>query len=129
MTRQRASGWFAVFVAVIFSAGIGTGVILRGYLEARPAASVRTATPNPSIASVTARLASELALNPTQTDRLERILLSRRQRLTALHKDLKARVEGELTDVSREINGMLTPAQRERLQQLVFRMRMRLETP
>ena len=129
MPNAKLSGWFAVFVAVIFTAGVATGLILRGYFEQRSAASVRTEAPSPSFANLTRRLSSELDLNAAQTEQLRKILLSRRERLMELHKDLRARVDGELTEVSAEIDRILTPDQRERFQQFVFKMRMRLETP
>jgi hypothetical protein len=46
-----------------------------------------------------------------------------------LRDDLRVRVDAELTDVAGEIDRILVPAQRQRFQQFVFKMRMRLETP
>lgn len=123
---RTARAWFGVFVAVVFGAGVATGLLLHHYLEPPLAAD----TPPrffvaPPGARLTTLMADELELTPEQQQQLASILAARRQKLGELRQTLRLHFEREATGVGAEIAHILTPAQRKRFEALQSEMRSR----
>lgn len=125
ITRPR--GWLAIFVALVFTAGVGTGLLLQGYLEETPAASSPVSDgPRPAAALVIPRLAGDLNLTAEQQGQLQRILEARRARLLQGRRQMRGHVGNEIVGVIEEIGTILTPEQQERFAPIMERIRARL---
>lgn len=136
MSDDRVRIWFALFVLVVFCAGVAAGVVLDRSLNRRPAvvrASDRGAPrgpmesgsggPGPGGGSrrgggppprvLVDRLASELALTADQRTKIEEVLTARRTRLEAVQREVRDRFEAEQRSLRDEIRTLLTPEQQE----------------
>ena len=111
----RSRGWLALFVGLVFSAGVSTGFLLRHYMEPDPppSAPAQPFAP-PSTSLLVTKLSDELDLTDLQRVQIEKVL-----------NDRRGRMDKERDDLTREISRALTPEQRERLQSFVSRMRER----
>lgn len=128
MTRSAMYVWFAVFVALVFVAGVGTGVVvgprLLGVPGAGPLAWLRPGLgPSPGVrpgpampAPLVRRLAEELELDPAQQQKLDAVLARRRERLLSFGREARERFETEQRELRREIAEVLTPEQRVRFE-------------
>lgn len=130
MTVGRSRVWFAVFVAAVFTAGVATGLMLRGSIDPPTSAADGDASAGafgrPSLGRVSRQLATELDLTRDQQRQLEEILLARRVVLMNYRRSVRAQVGVELTAVTEEIDRILTPEQRERLGDLGSRIQAHL---
>jgi hypothetical protein len=123
--RTAPRGWFALFVAVVFSAGLGAGMLLRGVIEETPAAAGAPDTRAAPV-PVVAQLADTLELTRDQQDALARIVDARRQRLLADRQRIEGRIALEVLGLLGEVDAILTPDQRVRFEPIVDRVRTRL---
>lgn len=124
----RPRGWLAVFVAIVFTTGVGTGLLLRGYLEETPAASngfLKGPPPFPPL--LAPRLATELNLTAEQQRQLQTILDARRERLLENGRQMRGRARDEVLGVATEIDKILTPEQREHFKPVVEQIRSRFQ--
>jgi Spy/CpxP family protein refolding chaperone len=125
MTGQTRRRWFGVFMGLVYCAGIGTGILLRQYLESSPTASeMRPGFPGPPPPGMMANvLAKQLDLSDTQRAQVETILSARRQKLGSLGEQIRTRMESDRADLFAEIDRILTPEQRPKLEALAARLR------
>ena len=107
--------WFATFVAVVFLAGLSTGVLL----DPGPSPADGSSRESGRAADVLAsRLADGLALSEDQRARLEWLVELRDAQLRALRRDATARLDAELRLVRDEIFRILTPEQKQRFDEI-----------
>lgn len=130
MTRMTALRvWFGVFVALVFVAGLATGILVAPRVAPSlglggPPLVERGAGPGrgfgggvgPGPAVLANRLADELQLDAEQRRRLEVVFARRRERLQAVNREMRERFEAEQREFRREIAEILTPAQQERFE-------------
>jgi hypothetical protein len=95
----------ALVILAIFLAG---GVAGAGVSRALPAAEPDALPPFP---------AREIGLDPQQAGRVKAILEKHKPRMDALMDEFVPRVRAIAEDVEREIDGVLTPEQRARLEE------------
>ena len=122
----RFRGWLVVFIALVFTMGVGSGLLLSAYLREAPQAPARAADPDQAAAVLTARLVSELKLDVNQERRIEAILAAQRQRSLEMRQRLRGRAGAELDDLLNEIEKILTPEQQNRFRPLAERVRARI---
>jgi hypothetical protein len=111
--------WFAAFILLVFILGLGSGVIVRPYLE-------QAAThwlPPPSPTAMVAMFTKRLDLTPTQQRQVEQILEARRQTFGTFSEDIRQRIDAERDRTLAEIEQVLTPEQRVRFQAMNQEMR------
>jgi hypothetical protein len=141
MSDNRMRIWFALFVLVVFCAGLAGGVVLDRSLNRRPAVDRafdrggprgpmgvgpggpgqggpgpaggprRGGGPPPRV--LVDRLASELGLSADQRTKVEEVLTARRTRLEAVQREVRDRFETEQRGLRDEIRTVLTPEQQE----------------
>jgi Spy/CpxP family protein refolding chaperone len=121
MTARTRRGWLIAFVGLVFSAGVGTGVLLRTYLD--PISAAAALPPRPSPGGLVQMFTKELDLTQAQQGQLERILLARRHTFGAFSEDIRQRMDAERDRTIVEIDKMLTPEQRVRFQAMNQKMR------
>lgn len=68
-------------------------------------------------------LAKQLDLSDTQRAQVETILNARRQKLGSLGEQIRMRMESDRVDLFAEIDRILTPEQRPKLEALAARLR------
>lgn len=124
--------WFALFLLIIFLAGVGAGMVvnrragpLRSFGFPRPGVPGILRPPAPTPGLLAGRLAEELDLTDKQKTQLEATFAARRQRLAAFHREVRQRFETEQQELHDEIRKLLTPAQRDRFEQWVRRRPLR----
>ncbi len=127
-SRASLRVWFGVFVALVFFAGLATGVVVAPRVAPRlglggppPVARLvgmgrgfGAGGPGPAV--LAGRLADELQLDAEQRRRLEAVFARRRDRLQAVNRELRERFEVEQQEFRREIGAILTPAQQVRFE-------------
>jgi Spy/CpxP family protein refolding chaperone len=119
VTPWAKRAWFLAFVVLVFSLGFGGGVIVGPFLGL-------TATrwpPPPSPSGLVAMFTKQLDLTTEQQQRVEKILLARRQTFGTFSEDVRQRMDAERDAMLAEINQILTPEQRVRFQAMNQRMR------
>lgn len=133
MTRSARYVWLAVFVTLVFVAGVATGLVVGPRLlgpagsrlmqpwrpGAGPAGDV---LPGPVMPQpLVRRLASELQLDAEQQKKLEDVFATRRERLLGFSREARERFEAEQRELRREITGILTPEQQARFERWLER--------
>jgi Spy/CpxP family protein refolding chaperone len=125
--------WLAVFVAMVFVAGVATGVLVGPRLFAPLARAPRPmmgpglgpgAGPQGGLlmpGPLGDRLAEELQLDAAQREKLEAVLAGRRERLLGFNREARDRFEVEQQALRREIAEILRPEQRTRFEQWLER--------
>jgi len=118
--------WLIAFVALVFAAGVATGVLLHQVLQPAPLASERPL--RPSAAALVEMLGQELQLTSAQQARLEQIVMARRRDFEATREVMRERMSNEASALDNEIRNKLdlTPEQRERFEAFVARVRARV---
>jgi hypothetical protein len=119
-------GWFVLFVAAVFGAGVAVGMILDRYLERSVALSTGTASvmgPPPPPLMLVARLAQELDLSPDQQRQLDSVLNVRLKEFEGLREDARTRFDAAHRDLQADLERILTPEQKKRLETLMSQLR------
>jgi hypothetical protein len=140
MSDSRLRIWFAMFVLVVFCAGLAGGVVLdrsltrrafdraagrggpRGPMDFGPGGPGpggpgpgggprRGGGPPPRV--LVDRLSSELGLSADQRTKVEEVLTARRARLESVQREVRDRFETEQRGLRDEIRTVLTPEQQE----------------
>lgn len=106
-SRGRAG---LVLIAV-FAAGLLGGVALERHLFG---AAPRVATPREAHAAAMSDLVEALDLDQEQTARVHEIIASNHRVVQGAWEELRPRVQNAMTNVNREIAGILRPDQRQR---------------
>ncbi len=129
MSDNRVRIWFAVFVLVVFCAGLAGGVVI-GRRMGPPLRPI-----GPPFAGMFGgrgvgpqgpgrlidRLSEVLQLSTDQRSKVEAILSGRREKLEQLNQDVIARAEKERQDMQSEIRAVLTPEQQRRFDEWLAR--------
>jgi hypothetical protein len=120
LARRRL--WFALFVAVVFALGVGTGLTVGrlfrpGHGFGRPGHPGPPGPP-PSPAAMADRMGRELELDPDQKTRIEAVFRRGAERFEQFHAVTGREFEALRQELNTEIERELTPEQRARFRQL-----------
>lgn len=126
--------WFGLFVAVVFVAGLGAGVVLAPRLASpSPSRAVATRAPGERGAfprqpgmgptRLAPQLASELGLDAAQEQQLEEVFARRRQRLEEIQHGVRDQFETEQRALRQEIRKILTDEQMAKFDEWLRRPR------
>jgi Spy/CpxP family protein refolding chaperone len=129
MAADRSRIWFALFVLVIFVAGLASGILIGRQLTIRERAPLRAgaALPGPPAGrfggpprqQMLERLDRQLDLTPEQRQQIDAIFRARRDSLDRLQRDVRDRYQSEQEALRDEIRAVLSPEQREKFDRLV----------
>ena len=127
MSDSKVRVWFALFVLVIFCAGLAGGALVARRLlpTERPIDRLmrgpRGAGPGdpdgrrgPMRGLLIERLARDLDLTAEQRTKVDQALASSRGRLDTLQRDVRDRFDAERRTVRDEIRSVLTPGQQQK---------------
>ena len=118
--RRHPQAWLAVFVVVVFSGGLGAGLLLRPYLESTPSAkALLSSSRERSSAELMAILAKELDLTPAQRTQIEAVVNARREVLGAFRQGVQKHLDDERLATMADIERILTPEQRRRFEAFI----------
>lgn len=118
MSDSRTRISFAIFVLVVFVAGLAAGAIIGRRLAPSPAFDVFVGPAGrpgagrpPSAGRLIDRLDRELQLTDEQRSRIEKIFEARRDPLERAQREMRNRMEQEQRELQTEIREVLTPEQ------------------
>ena len=115
---KRTWVWLGLFVAVIFLAGAGTGVVFNLVVGPSfgPGGRMPRAMPGPppSLDSLVGLMTRDLDLSTDQQAALKALLEQHRDRLARVQQEFRQEAES----LNTAIRGLLTPAQREKFDRL-----------
>jgi Spy/CpxP family protein refolding chaperone len=100
--RYRRQAWLAVFVVVVFGAGLGTGLLWPHRPRER------------SSAELVSILGKELDLTPAQRNQMEAVVNARRESLRKFREGVQKHLADERLATIADIERTLTPEQRRR---------------
>ena len=127
MSDSRTRIWFALFVVVVFCAGLGGGVILdraigrpaffdrgspRGALDFPGPGGMRRGGRPPRL--LLDRLASELDLSADQRSKIEAVLIAHRASVENVQREVRDRFDAAQRSLHDDIRKVLTPEQQEK---------------
>ena len=128
MIAHSHRAWLFAFVLVVFTAGVAAGVLAAGYLRLAPGSvEHRPLLPPPD--AVARMLADELQLTPEQRVALDAIVTARRSSLAARREEMRQRFEQDANSLANDIRLILTPAQRQKFEEIIARVRSRFMNP
>lgn len=128
MSVQRHRAWLVAFVLVVFTAGVAAGVLAAGHLRFAPrAGEPRPFLPPPDV--VARMLADDLQLTPEQRAALDAIVADKRRSLAARREEMRQRFEQDADSLANDVRQILTPAQREKFEEIIARVRSRFRNP
>ena len=137
MSDNRVRVWFALFVLVVFCAGLAGGVLIDRAFGRRAAAFERGSPRGPMDFGpggpggpvgpggpggrrggpprmLVDRLAGELNLTSEQRTKVEDILTARRARLETVQREVRERFDTEQQALRAELRAVLTPDQQQK---------------
>ena len=134
MSDNRVRVWFALFVLVVFCAGLAGGVLIdralgrraaafdrggpRGAMDFGPGGPSGPGGPGARRSGpprmLVERLAGELNLTSEQRTKVEEILTARRARLETVQREVRERFDTEQQALRDEIRAVLTPDQQQK---------------
>jgi Spy/CpxP family protein refolding chaperone len=126
--------WFGLFVAVIFAAGVGAGVMLAPrFAPSSPRAGVPVRPPGERGAfprqpgmgptRLAPQLAEELGLDAEQERQLDDVFKRRRERLEQIQHGVRDQFEAEQRALRQEIRTILTEEQMAKFDEWLHRSR------
>jgi hypothetical protein len=116
--------WMLAFAAVVFAAGVATGMLAASWWQLVPRGVERVALPPPP--EVVARmLGDELQLTVQQRTELDAIVATRRRALAMRREDMRQRFEQDANGLANDIRKILTPAQQQKFDEIIARVRSR----
>jgi Spy/CpxP family protein refolding chaperone len=138
MTKQTTRVWFGLFVALVFVAGAGAGVMVAPRLapvrhvpprafEGRPGPGLRG--PNGERRRLAPLIARDLGLDADQQQKLSEVFARRRGRLEAIQKNVRQQFEAEQKELRKEIRAILRPDQMEKFDEWLQRAERRRRHP
>ena len=116
--------WVVAFGLVVFSAGVAVGVLTAGYLPLTPRTAERMLLPPPPEA-VARMLGDELQLTVAQRAELDAIVTAKRRMLALRREDMRQRFEQDANSLANDIRQILTPAQQQKFDEIIARVRSR----
>ncbi len=130
MTKQTTRVWFGLFVALVFVAGAGAGVMVAPRLaparhapprafEGRPGPGLRG--PNGERRRLAPLIARDLGLDADQQEKLSEVFARRRGRLEAIQKNVRQQFEAEQKELREEIRAILRPDQMQKFDEWLQR--------
>ncbi len=131
MIAMKRELWVALFVLVIFVAGLATGIIVTrgapfGWFGPRPGPAFVGGPGAPGgffgRGRLLARVSERLDLTDEQTDRLEQVFEARRERFRGQSEEIRRRIGEEEETFRNEIAGILTPEQLETFNAEIVRL-------
>jgi len=123
MPAARQS-WVVAFGLVVFAAGVAAGVLAAGYLHTTPRVTERMLLPPPPEA-IAQMLGDELQLTAAQRAELDAIVAAKRRMLALRREDMRRRFEQDANSLASDIRQILTPAQQEKFEEIIARVRSR----
>ena len=131
MTSNLTRLWLALFVAVVFVGGVGTGALVNNWLSrsAEPAVDGRRFGPRgggresgrgPAPERLVGRLADQLDLTDEQRAQLDVLLEEQRDQMRSFNDDVRGRFRSAQQEIRDAIEEILTPEQRERFNELTI---------
>lgn len=121
ITRGRALALAALVLLLAFVAGAATGVVVERrvlhpqWREARGGRGERGEGERPGRNEMRARLAKELGLDSAQSAKIDSIFRRHRPALDSVREAMESRLSGVVDQTRREIDSVLTPAQRAKM--------------
>lgn len=125
MTDTRTRLWIALFVLVVFLAGLGAGIVAGPWLDrgARPDGGFGRGGPRAARSErLVERMSSRLDLSDEQSERLRALFDARRDRFRALSREARERLAAERRSFRTAIADILTPDQMEVFETEFLRM-------
>lgn len=122
MTRIGMQAWLAAFVALVFVAGVATGLLIGPRPRPGPPAQ-------PGQAQLVRRLVADIGLDAAQQEKVEAVFARRRERLLSFNREMRSRFETEQAELRRELAEILTPEQLRRLDEVEQQRRGRRRPP
>lgn len=130
MTKQMTRVWFGLFVALVFAAGAGTGVMVAPRLEpasrvpprafeGRPGPGLRG--PNGERRRLAPIIARDLGLDADQQQKLSELFARRRGRLEAIQQNVRQQFEAEQKELREGIRAILRPDQMQKFDEWLKR--------
>lgn len=123
MSARASRAWLFAFVLVVFAAGVAAGVLTAGYLDFAPGATRRSFVPPPD--AVARMLANDLQLTDAQRAALDAIVAARRGAVAARREEMRQRLEQDADGLANDVRQILTPAQQQKFDEIVTRIRSR----
>lgn len=128
---MRRELWVALFVLVVFVAGLGAGVLVSrwspfgwfdGPRSGPPAFAARGGPVPQGRTRLMERISERLDLTDQQAERLEQVFDARRERFRADREAMRLRIEEEEETFRAEIADVLTPEQLETFNAEIVRL-------
>ena len=118
---MRTRVWIALFVLVVFLAGLGAGIVAAPWLGFGPRPGFGPGRGGPPVPPISGRMleriASRLDLGDEQSERLAALFDARRERFRTIgremRREMRARFVAEQETLRAAIAEILTPAQME----------------
>lgn len=127
---MRTRVWIALFVLVVFLAGLGAGIVAAPWLGFGPRPGFGPGRGGPPVPPISGRMleriASRLDLGDEQSERLAALFDARRERFRTIgremRREMRARFVAEQETLRAAIAEILTPAQMELFDAEIARM-------
>jgi Spy/CpxP family protein refolding chaperone len=116
--------WLIAFVFVVFAAGVAAGVLADNYINLAPNSTERGLFPPPP-ETVARMLADDLELTAAQRAQLDAIVAVKRRMLALRREDMRQRFEQDANSLATDIRQILTPAQQQKFDEIIARVRSR----
>ena len=113
-------------IGAVFALGGVAGAILGTATERDRFRKMEREGPGPAIESLARRMVDELKLDPDQARHVREVYASTRPQLLQMERERRRRLRQMLENTDPRILEVLTPAQRERYQQLQQKLQIRL---
>lgn len=114
--NNKGKFWIALILVAVFAAGVGGGILLERFLDAKKyERRERRPPPFPSIEG----MAEELELSPGQQVKMREIFQKNDERLKEVRSLLQSRLAEIRSQLKKEIDSILTPEQRTKLEAMI----------
>jgi len=112
--KNKGPLWLVMSFVVVFLAGAVSGVIIDKHFLSRPRTQDRRGG-QPSIEG----MARDLGLSAEQQEKIKQIFSRSEERFKELHRSLHQNLDAIRDQIRKEIDGVLTPEQRQKLEKLI----------
>ena len=126
MTDTRTRLWIALFVLVVFLAGLGAGIVAAPWLDRGgppgPGFGRAGVPPEGRSGRLVERMSARLELSDEQAARLGALFDARRDRFRAMSREMRERLASERATFRTAVAEILTPAQLARFEAEFLRL-------